>query len=194
MKSLKTPRSIKNMEKWVLLDCGNYEVSNIGRVRSVSKWIEKRGFNKTPVYQEGKILKDQNNGNGYRYITICHNGIRKNAYIHRLVASSFIDNPHNLPLVNHIDGDKKNNIVQNLEWCNNSHNVKHANRIGLMKTGGDRYNAISVLDIETGMRFGCIKHAADFFGIKYNLLKEALNRTNSKPINPLYRRLKKESL
>lgn len=64
--------------------------------------------------------------NGYEYITLKANGIVKNARVHKLVAEAFLPNPNNYPVINHIDGDKSNNCVWNLEWCSRSHNTKHA--------------------------------------------------------------------
>lgn len=70
---------------------------------------------------------------GYEYITLKAKGQVKNARIHRLVAEAFIPNPHDYPDVNHIDGNKANNCVWNLEWCSKSHNTNHAIANGLMK-------------------------------------------------------------
>lgn len=69
--------------------------------------------------------------NGYLYITPKVNGKNKNLKVHRLVAELFIPNPDNKPCVNHIDGDKQNNCVDNLEWCTHSENMKHAVKLGL---------------------------------------------------------------
>ena len=70
--------------------------------------------------------------NGYYKVGLYRNGKAKNFKIHRLVAEAFIPNPNNYPQVNHIDGHKNNNCVDNLEWCDNSYNMKEAYRIGLI--------------------------------------------------------------
>ena len=70
--------------------------------------------------------------NGYVYITLEANGNIKNARVHRLVAEAFIPNPNNYRAVNHIDGDKTNNCVWNLEWCTDKYNSIHAYKNGLL--------------------------------------------------------------
>lgn len=75
------------------------------------------------------------NGKGYKLVCLTVNKVRKNKYIHRLMAEHFIDNPDNKPLVNHIDGNKSNNTISNLEWCTLSENMQHASRTGLLADG-----------------------------------------------------------
>lgn len=74
---------------------------------------------------------------GYRTVRLCSNGRLTYPKVHRLVASAFIPNPDGKLEVNHIDGDKSNNNVDNLEWCTKSENMRHAYKLGLKKTGGD---------------------------------------------------------
>lgn len=82
--------------------------------------------------KSNKILKwKYNKANGYYSIILSKQGKTKTFYIHRLVAQTFLDNPYNLPQVNHKDGNKQNNSVENLEWCNQSHNMCHAFDNGL---------------------------------------------------------------
>ena len=64
--------------------------------------------------------------NGYCIVDLYKNNIRHTYTVHRLVAQAFLDNPYNLDVVNHKDGDKTNNCVSNLEWCDYSYNLKHA--------------------------------------------------------------------
>lgn len=72
------------------------------------------------------IINPWLNDNGYCYMTLNLVGTRKSYRVHRLVAEKFIPNPNNLPQVNHKDGNKQNNRVDNLEWCDGSYNVQHA--------------------------------------------------------------------
>lgn len=78
-----------------------------------------------------KYLKSKKHPKGYLYIGLCKKGKRNTFKIHRLVAQTFILNPENKPQINHIDGNKSNNCVKNLEWCTNGENQKHAFLNGL---------------------------------------------------------------
>lgn len=105
------------MEKYIIInEFNNYAISNFGNVKNVKK---------------NKILTPYLNVNGYLTYTFCQNGIKKTFRIHRLVALYFIDNPNNLPYVNHKDGNKTNNSVENLEWCTAQENDHHVRRTGL---------------------------------------------------------------
>lgn len=92
---------------------GLYQVSNLGRVRSLIT---------------NKILKQQKDKNGYLFVGIRKNGKRKFKKIHRLVAEAFLDNPNNLPEVNHKDENKTNNVVSNLEYCDHKYNTNYGTR------------------------------------------------------------------
>lgn len=90
---------------------GLYEVSNLGRVR-----------------RDGRILKPSKNKKGYLLVSLFKNGIERKAYIHRLVAQSFLPNPSNFPCINHKDENKTNNIIDNLEWCDHQYNNNYGTR------------------------------------------------------------------
>ena len=84
-------------------------------------------------YKSGiaKVLLGGNRGQ-YKSVLLCKNGKMHNRSIHRLVACAFVENPENLPQVNHKDGDKTNNCATNLEWVTSSQNLKHAVKMGLL--------------------------------------------------------------
>ena len=97
---------------------GFYEISNLGQIKSLVK-------------KQKKIIKNCENGAGYFVVTLCRNGKRRMASIHRLVAEAFIPNPKNLPQINHKDGVKTNNLIENIEWCTAKENMNHAWDTGL---------------------------------------------------------------
>lgn len=103
---------------------GKYQASNLGRIRSIEHYIKSNFHNCKQVKRKGKILK-QFKGNYYS-ISINENGKIKRKFVHRLVASAFIPNPRNKPCINHKDGNKYNNNIENLEWCTIQENTKHA--------------------------------------------------------------------
>ena len=106
-------KDIKNYE-------GLYQVSNIGRVRSL--YTTQFGV----LHKRIRILTPTDNGNGYLIISLSKNKKRKKKYIHRLVAEAFINNDKNYKIINHIDKNKQNNNVNNLEWCTQKYNVLYS--------------------------------------------------------------------
>jgi hypothetical protein len=91
------------------------------------------------IYRDNKKLKPINAGDGYYQIGVFKNGVRKLMYIHRMVAETYIPNPNNKPQVNHINGDKGDNRVKNLEWVSSSENIEHAFKIGLRTDRGENH-------------------------------------------------------
>lgn len=85
---------------------------------------------------------------GYNEIVLSKNGVRKKWLVHRIVAGEFIVNEKGLPCVNHIDGNKLNNCVDNLEWCTYKENMKHAIETGLYKVWGSDNPASKLLEDE----------------------------------------------
>lgn len=85
---------------------------------------------------KSKIVKNHANKLGYQLVDLCKDGKKKTFKVHRLVAQEFIENPQNKPYINHKDGNPRNNNVQNLEWCTQKENIRHAYRTGLFKRRG----------------------------------------------------------
>lgn len=109
---------------------GIYKINKKGEVKSLNRI--KRGKGGSTIVVKEKILKQSlDRKNGYLMVTLTKNEKRKNYRIHKLVANLFIPNPNNYPQVNHIDGNKFNNTVDNLEWCTPQENIQHAWKNGL---------------------------------------------------------------
>lgn len=107
---------------------GLYQVSNLGRIKSIKNNNIKYGH-----YKDFILSQTDNNSFHYMRCGLCKNGKLKYYAVHRLVAQAFIPNTNNYLEVNHKDGDKSNNCVDNLEWCTRSQNMKHAIKYGLLK-------------------------------------------------------------
>ena len=110
---------------------GLYQVSNLGRVRSLGRDIVRRTRYGTmaPYHISGKVLKPLHSQGDYCYVHLFDkDGTSINHKVHRLVAKAFVPNPNNLNEVNHIDEDKDNNRADNLEWCKHVDNCNHGTR------------------------------------------------------------------
>lgn len=101
---------------------GIYEVSNFGRVRSLDRCVVcSNGVRNI----SGQIIKPYTDTYGYKVVKLRNGKTRKMFFVHRLVATSFICNPNNLPVVNHKDENKENNHSDNLEWCTEKYNTNY---------------------------------------------------------------------
>ena len=107
--------------------------------------------------QKGAVLKPGVDSKGYKFVNVYDNGKPFHLSIHRAVALTFIPNPNNLPQVNHIDENKQNNHVSNLEWCTNKQNHDYSNS-----------KPVLMIDIETDeiiKEFKAIRDVNDYFGV-----------------------------
>ena len=115
---------LEEIEIWKSLDFmgyPDYEVSNWGQVKSFKQGRE-------------KLLKFLKGSNEYLNVRLCKNNKAKNFTVHRLVATAFIPNTENLPIINHKDENKQNNHVDNLEWCTHEYNINYGTRSKARKT------------------------------------------------------------
>jgi hypothetical protein len=120
-----------NLENEIWKDVIGYEklylISSLGKLKSLQNNKE-------------KILKLIPDKKGYLRTRIGNLNNKKTIKIHRLVAIAFIPNPENKKEVNHRDGNKQNNNIENLEWCTGSENIKHAFKTGLRRSDGNNHN------------------------------------------------------
>ncbi len=151
------------MEKWIILTepHDNYAVSDTGQIKNI---------------KTGKILSQHLRPNdGYLQVSLWKNGTSKNFPVHRLVCLSFLDNTDNKRNVNHKNGIKTDNRVENLEWCTPSENNYHAVKIGL--TNAIPVKVIDLIDHKE-YKFCSISQAATYFNIDKRNLARALKRKN----------------
>lgn len=179
-----------------------YQISNKGRVKSLAKtWGT---GNNTTLSKPDTLMKGSPSGSGYKRVGLTLNGKSRPLLIHRLVAMAFIPNPENKPCVNHKNGIKSDNRLENLEWCTYSENTIHAFKTGLSKaTKGDKHHlrkdssksafygksrgesnkAKKVINIDTGKIYDCMKDCAEENNINYKTLigTLSLNKKNKTP-------------
>lgn len=107
---------------------GLYQVSNLGNVKSINRYVKYNRWKESNSLQlrKEKMLAKTKTNNGYLRIMLSKNGSHKMVLLHRLVANAFISNQNNYSQVNHIDCNKENNCVSNLEWCSCKMNMEHA--------------------------------------------------------------------
>lgn len=143
-------------EIWLPIDgASGYQVSNKGRVRSIRRtksFFWSNGVRCVSTYK-GRVLKPIYNQKGYQMVRIYFDNKEfKSISVHRLVAIAFVHNPrpNEYDQVNHINGEKDDNHVENLEWCNNSMNQKHAYKMGLSRHVPINERPVAQIDAKTG--------------------------------------------
>ena len=166
-----------NIEKWAPIPQfeGLYEVSTKARVRSLDRVIVDTNEKRKRLYK-GRVMRLQKDKDGYSFVHLHYRGKEfRDFKVHRLVAKVFIPNPDSLPYVNHLDSDRSNNDVCNLEWCSPQRNAIHAREAGRMsnnhvKRGAANKNTrlllMYVLDGNYIRSFFGAREAAEFLGFK----------------------------
>ena len=144
---------------------GLYEVTSDGDIFSVDR------YTKDGKHLKRKKIKGGKFSNGYEFVCLRKDGVNHNCLKHRIIAESFIPNPNNLPIVNHIDGDKQNNNVNNLEWRTQGYNLKHAIQIGLVESQCKIRRKVKVKKDDLEIVFNTMKDCAEFFGFKKGWLQ-----------------------
>lgn len=142
---------------------GQYEVSNFGGIRGIDRVVQQKnkwgGISKVKI--KGRERMPQNGSSGYHIVTLKG----KSKLLHRIIAQTFIPNPYNLREVNHIDGNKKNNIISNLEWVSREQNIRHGYDTGLIRQSSGSSVSITIQRGEEVHQFKNQIEAAKFMGV-----------------------------
>lgn len=143
-----------------------YQASTFGRIRSKDRSFKLH--HGAIATRKGKILKGTPDEKGYLKTRLLITGVSfKPKRIHRLIAQTFIPNPLQYSQVNHKNGDKSDNRIENLEWCNNSENQLHANATGLRKgspSGARNHFSKIVLHLSAGVFYDSARDAYNHSG------------------------------
>jgi hypothetical protein len=155
---------------------GHYMVSSIGNVKSVDKKV--KGGKSGLKLKKGKILKQITTYRGYKRVSMSRDGKSKHFFVHRLMAIAFLENPENKPYINHKDGKKINNVIDNIEWCTpqeNSIHLYHVLKYSLPPESRERSNEYQrkrmvalgkpIKCIEDNALYISVQQAADTYGI-----------------------------
>ena len=148
----------------------NWKVINSNKQNYI---INNSGFILSLKSKTTKFLKTRIDRAGYITVRLTQDGNTTTYFLHRLIAETFIPNTENKPFVNHINGIKTDNRIENLEWVTHSENIKHAIKIGLIPSNVSQ--AKIVTDFCTGKKYNSIKEAASYCKIPYSSLKNMLS-------------------
>lgn len=163
---------------------GYYQISNLGRVKGLLRIVDHSLTKKYIV--KSIIRKNDLLNSGYVIINLAKNGIVRKFIIHRLVAQSFIQNPEKKSEINHKNGIKKDNRVENLEWCTRSENCKHSFDIGLSKRGEDHYKTKltekQVIKIKRNKNNLTVTEMAKKYHVTYECIRKIIKNYNWKHI------------
>lgn len=159
----------------------NYQISNIGIVKSLDRIIIDK--NNRPMKYKGKILKPLKNGNGYFYVVLPQ---KKYIYIHRLVATHFVDNPNNEKVIDHINNNKSDNNYTNLQWCSQQFNNRksHLGNSYGSKNKGRKHTELELIKMSNSMKGKNIGKPSPFKGKKCCMTRDNMGRFVTKQTTP----------
>lgn len=169
---------LKNFERTHKIYCDGNETI-IKSIDSLKEGRFKHDGTRSIYKAKGRILKHTTRPDGYKNVRICTYHWGKNIQVHRLIAIQFIPNPENKPFINHINGIKDDNRIENLEWCTTKENSIHAVKMGLQYTVGElnphsKLKNIQVIDIKKLLNLGKLSQTE--ISKMYNVSCSVINR------------------
>lgn len=151
---------------------GLYEVSNLGNVRSLDRYVNQLNYKR---FCKGQLLKPTFHKSNYFIVTLRNSGTQKICKVHQLVMSAFNPKNSNEKLeINHIDGNTKNNNLNNLEWCTHQQNLQHASKHNLLSV----YKPINQYDLNGNFikQWHSMKEVKEYYNFGKNSLRNACKR------------------
>lgn len=158
---------------------GFYQASTLGRIKSVTRTVNRRGNTTRIVYE--RILITMSDGKGYQLVNLNKYNVSTTHTVHRLILSTFVENTENKPQVNHINGIKDDNKLINLEWSTVSENGLHAYKNGLQisakgeKVNGSKLKDEQVLEIRKIGKSKSLKELSNIYNISISTISMIIN-------------------
>ena len=140
-------------------------------------------------FKLNRLINQTKSTKGYLKVSLNQNKYKREFAVHRLVAMTFLPNTEHKPQVNHIDGNKENNCITNLEWVTGSENIIHAVKTGLRNKAHEMArisNQKLVINLQTGIFYDSLKDACNAVGINYGSARNYINNPNKKKIDLCY--------
>jgi hypothetical protein len=172
-------------EKWVDIQGFEsfYQISNFGRIKSLERKVINHKSGSCRRISEHLLTRSKVNSSGYKNVCLYRNNKSKHFYIHRLVAAYFLSAIEGKTFVNHKNGNKQDNFVENLEWCTSLENIQHSITTGLSNT---KSNCKKVKDNSTGKEYESIKSAALSLGLAVSTTTHKLSGKKYNDTNLVY--------
>lgn len=161
----KTTRGATGSAKCAVRRCTGQNIGSAKiaswRQKKMKQWKEVKGYEGLYLVSDsGDVVSvtrglkiPQVNEDGYLRVQLCKGGVQKNYYVHRLVAEAFIENPQGLPIINHRDENKMNNVVDNLEWCTNLYNNTYGTRMERVANARKDKRTVAILQFDIDGKF-----------------------------------------
>jgi hypothetical protein len=168
-------------------DCdGIYQISSFGRIKKFDRFVLARYGSYRTI--KGMIWKPKPSGRGYVKVTLLKNNKQKTFLLHQLIAKAFIDNPNKYEIINHIDFNPSNNVIGNLEWCTQSHNIMQSHLAGRLKFKPAKRITTDTGKLTMATLIPCLsrKEITEHYGVNIKYISDICTGHNSKEFNDIF--------